>query len=343
MNERLTLNVGIRYDVDTPKTERHNQLSYFNGSVASPLGGQVAGFPNLVGGMEFAKPGARRQTSIDWNNVSPRFGLAFSPDSKTVIHAGFARLFGPSVMEAGSTGTAGFASSTSMIVSNDGLTPLNYLSNPFPYGFNPALGPTPGPNSGALTDIGLTISGNWFVSNATPTIAQWNFNIQRDLPGKFVGEVGYVGNEGDHLDEGENLAYNQLPDSAMALGTGLIDQVANPFYGVITNPNSVLSKATVQRGYLLAPYPQYTGLMVNNVPLGHSIYHSVIAQLQRRFDNGFGILASFTGGKLMDNSGFGSTLNAAGATVHQDFYNQAADWAVSSEDISRRLVWKLHL
>ncbi len=338
LNDRLTLNMGLRYDVDIPRTERHNQLSYFDASVPSPIAGQVAGYPNLMGAMEFAKPGARHQAPTDWNNVSPRFGFAFQVDKKTVFRGAYALIYGPSLMQAGTTGTAGFQSSTNMIVSQDGRLPLNYLSNPFPYGFNPALGPTAGPNSGPLTDIGLSISGNWFVSNASPAIQEWNANIQRELPGKFVGEVGYVANKGNHLDEGENLAANQLPDSNFSLGTHLTDQVPNPFYGVITNPNSVLSTRTVQRAYLLAPYPQYTGLMLNNVPLGNSLYHSVIVQLERRFSSGFGILASYTGGKLIDDSGFASTLDGGGATARQDFYNQKADRSLSAQDISSRFV-----
>jgi hypothetical protein len=220
ITDRFTLNVGLRYDVDTPRTERHNQLSYFNPSVASPLAGQVAGFPNLVGAMDFAKAGARHQAPTDWNNVSPRIGFAFSPDKKTVLHAGYALLYGPSLMQAGTTGTAGFQSSTNMIVSQNALTPTNYLKNPFPYGFNPALGATQGPNSGSLTDIGLAISGNWFPSNASPTIQEWNAIVQRELPFNFVGEIGYVANKGTHLDEGENLAANQLTDNIFPSGLG---------------------------------------------------------------------------------------------------------------------------
>jgi hypothetical protein len=338
LNSRVTLNLGLRYDVDTPRTERHNQLSYFNANVPSPLAGEVAGFPNLMGQMDFARPGAREQGPTDWNNVSPRFGFAIRLNDKTAFRGAYAFLYGPSLLQAGYTGTTGFQSSTSMIVSLDSLTPLNYLSNPFPYGFNPALGATAGPNSGALTNIGLAINGNWFLSNKSPEIQEWNANIQRELPLQFVLEVGYVANKGNALDEGETLAYNQLPDSALALGTKLNSLVANPFYNVITNPNSPLSKSTVQLRYLLAPYPQYTGLGVNNVPLANSIYHSVIVKLERRFSNGFGILASYTGGKLIDDSGFASTLDAGGATSRQDVYNQKADRSVSAQDISSRFV-----
>ena len=343
LNSRVTLNAGLRYDVDTPRTERHNQLSYFNPGVASSLAGQVPGFPNLMGALEFAQPGARAQAPTDWNNVSPRFGFAIKLDEKTVLRGGYAFLYGPSLLQAGYTGTTGFQSSTSMIVSLDGRKPLNSLSNPFPYGFNPALGATQGPNSGALTNIGLAITGNWFPSNKSPEIQEWNANIQRELPGQFVLEVGYVANKGNALDEGETLAYNQLPDSYLSLGTQLTNQVANPFYGVITNPNSPLSQKTVQQSYLLAPFPQYTGLGVNNVPLGNSIYHSVIVQLERRFSKGFGILASYTGGKLIDDSGFASTLDAGGATAKQDVYNQKADRSVSAQDISSRFVASVKL
>jgi hypothetical protein len=338
LNSRVTFNMGLRYDVDTPRTERHNQLSYFNGYVPSPLAGQVPAFPNLLGEMDFAQPGARQQGPTDWNNVSPRFGFAIRLNDKTAFRGAYAFLYGPSLLQAGYTGTTGFQSSTSMIVSLDTRTPLNYLSNPFPYGFNPALGAATGPNSGALTNIGLAINGNWFLSNKSPEIQEWNANLQRQLPGQFVLELGYVANKGNALDEGETLAYDQLPDSALALGSHLNDLVTNPFYGVITNPNSPLSQATVQRRYLLAPYPQYTGLGVNNVPLGNSIYHSFIAQLERRFANGFGILASYTGGKLIDDSGFASTLDAGGATSKQNVYNQKSDRSVSAQDISSRFV-----
>jgi len=338
LSPHVTFNLGLRYDVDIPRTERHNQLSYFDANVPSPLAGQVPGYPNLMGALKFAKPGARQQGPTDWNNVSPRFGFAVTVDSKTVFRGGYALIYGPSLLQAGYTGTTGFQSSTSMIVSLDTHTPLNYLNNPFPYGFNPALGATPGPNSGALTNIGLAINSNWFPSNKSPEIQQWNANVQRQLPWQFILEVGYVGNKGNALDEGESLAYNQLPNSYLALGTKLTNQVPNPFYGVITNPNSPLSNPTVQQSYLLAPFPQYTGLGVNNVPFGNSIYHSVIAQLERRFGQGINLLMSYTGGKLIDDSGFASTLNAGGATSRQDVYNQHADRSVSAQDVSSRFV-----
>jgi hypothetical protein len=337
--DRLTFNIGVRYDVDVPKTERHNQLSYFNADVPSPLGA-VPGFPNLMGAMEFAKDGARHQVPTDWNNISPRLGFAYSPDKKSLVSGGYAMLYGPSLMQVSNTGTLGYSASTAMIVSQNGATALNYLSNPFPNGFNPQLGATPGPNSGALTSIGLGFNGNYFPSNKSPTIQEWNLTLQRELPGGFVGKIGYVGNKGDHLDQGESYNYSQLPDSAMALGSKLLTLVPNPFYGIITNPNSVLSTPTIQQRYLLGKYPQYAdSVSVNNVPLGHSIYHSVIVQLQRRFTNGIGLLISYTGGKLLDDGGFASTLNYAnGGSSRQDFFNQRADWSVSTEDISSRFV-----
>jgi hypothetical protein len=341
LNSRVTINMGVRYDVDHPRTERHNQLSYFNPSVPSPLAGQVPGFSHLMGALEFAQPGAREQGSTDWNNIAPRIGFAVKIDSKTAFRAAYGILYGPSLLQAGYTGTSGFQGSTNMIVSLDGRTPVNYLSNPFPYGFNPALGATPGPNSGALTNVGLAISGNWFPSNASPMIQEWNATVQRELPWNFLMEVGYVANKGNHLDEGESLAYNQLPASDQSLGTQLTNLVPNPFYNIITNPNSVLSKPTVQYGYLLAPYPQYTGLNLSSVPFANSIYHSAIVKLERRFARGFGILVSYTGGKLIDDSGFASTLDAGGATARQNVYNQKSDRAVSAQDISSRFVTSL--
>lgn len=338
VTDRLTLNIGFRYDVDIPKTERHNQLSYFDPSVASPLG-SVPGFSNLMGAMEFARSGARRQVPTDWNNISPRFGLAYSVHKGTLFTTGYALVYGPSLMQASNSGTLGYSQTTSMIVSNDSLTPTNYLDNPFPNGFNSALGATVGPYSGVNTSMGLAFSGNYFPSNASPASEQWNAAIQQELPGKLVAKVGYVGTNGLHLSQGESYNYSQLPHSAMALESALITQVANPFYGYITNSNSKLASSKVQQEYLLGQYPQYAdSVSVNGVPLGHSRYNSVIVQLQRRFDSGLGVLMSYTGSKLMDTGGFASTLNAGGSSALQDFYNQRADWSLSTEDVSSRFV-----
>lgn len=337
----LTLNLGLRYEVDNPRTERFNRMSYFDLGARSPIAGRVPGFPNLVGEMRFVDPKNRYQTPTDFNNVSPRFGFAYRIGQKTVARGGYGLMYAPSAMQSATreAGFEGFDSNTSMIVSLDGRTPLNYLRHPFPDGFEIPLGAAPGPISGPNTALGLNMQSSWFIDYVNPVVQQWNFNLQRQLPGSIVVEAGYMGSKGNHLLDGETTAYNQLPASFFAMGDSLNDLVPNPFAGAIVNPLSTLSRPTVRRGQLLRPYPQYTAMNARWRPTGNSIYHGFTLRVDKRFSRGLGFLVSYTAGKLIDDCGFGNTITSVNSnTARQDAYNRASDRSVSSEDISQRLV-----
>ncbi|HZS51704.1 MAG TPA: TonB-dependent receptor [Bryobacterales bacterium] len=338
----LTLNLGLRYEVDVPRTERYNRLSYFNLNEPSPIAGRVPGFPNLVGAMHFVTPGHRQQTPTDWNNFGPRFGFAYKIGSKTVARGGYGIMYAPSVMQAagytGTMGTEGITSSTNFITSLDGRIPINFVSNPFPNGFNLPLGATPGPTSGPSTDLGLGAGSSWFIDYRNALIQQWNFNVQRDLFSNTVIELGYVASKGNHLVDGEGgMAYNQLPSSFFSLGNSLNNLVPNPFYGIIVNPTSVLSQPTVTLAQLLRPYPQYTSLSPSRKPQANSLYHSFTLRAEKRYSQGLGFLLSYTFGKLIDDAS--STVTFLGPSGNkQDFYNRKAERAVSTQDVSSRLV-----
>ena len=359
VTNKLTLNVGLRYDVDIPRTERYNRLSYFDTDAPSPIAGKVpasacAACGNLKGAMLFVGlPGSkygRHQTPTDTNNFGPRFGFAYHALPKTVIRGAYAILYSPSVMQAagtsGSSGTEGFESSSPMNVTIDnGKTFLTNLSNPFP-AFNLPPGSTPSPIGGPSTQLGLGISSGLFIDYQNPMIQQWNFNIQQEVKGSWIVQAGYLGSKGQHLIDGEsNMPITQLRASALALGAGLTQQVANPFFGVIANPTSTLGTSpTVQARQLLSPYPQYSGISAFRKPQANSNYHSMILSAEKRFSKGFGLLFSFTGSKLIDDASQVVTfLGAAGNK--QDFYNRKGEKSVSAQDQSRRMVissnWEL--
>ncbi len=186
--------------------------------------------------------------------------------------------------------------------------------------------------------MGLAVGNIWFPSNQSPVTQQWNATLQRELRGGWLVELGYLANKGNHLCDGETLAYNQLPASYLLLCEKLNSQVANPFYGVITNPNSTLSRPTVVYRQLLSPFPRYITVNPAPPPFGNSLYHSFQARVERRFAKGVGVRVAYTGGKLIDDSGFASTLNAGGASTRQDVYIRRLDRAVSTQDVSSRLV-----
>lgn len=350
---KLTLNLGVRYDVDTPRTERYNRLSFFNENLPSPLQGQVsssASCPNcgnLMGQMVFVgtpqDPFGRHQTPTDLNNWAPRVGFAYNIFKDTVVRGAYGIMYAPSMMQAagtsGTSGTEGFQSSTPLNTTfNNGQTFATTLSNPFPSGFITPLGKTPGPYSGALTDIGAGMGQGFFIDYVNPVIQQWNFTVQQQIKGNWLVQVGYLGSKGQHLPDGESsFTYDQAPDSDLALGSALTAQVANPFYGIIQNPTSVYAQPTIQANYLLGRFPQYTAVNAFRIPQANSNYQSFIASAEHRYKNGLTMLVSFTGSKLLDDASQVVTYIGQAGTK-QDFYCYKCDKSVSAQDVPQRLV-----
>jgi hypothetical protein len=340
--KKLTFNIGLRWDVDIPRSERYNRLSYFDIDATSPIAGKVPGFPNLVGQMKFVGANNRRQTPTDMNNWGPRFGFAYAINQRTVFRAAYGILYSPSVLQAsgtsGSSGTQGFQQSSSVTRSFDGdITPLATLANPFANGFNRPLGAAGGPE----TQTGLGIGDSFFNDWVNPIVQEWSANLQRDLGAGFVIEAGYLANKGNHLIDGEsNMTYNQLPASFFALGNQLLgqNQVPNPFYGVAgINPTSALARPTVAYNQLIRRYPQYTSVNAFRKPQGNSIYHAFTLSATKRYSHGLNLQFSFTGGKLLDDVSQTVTFLGAAGTK-QDFYCRRCERSLSAQDVSHRTV-----
>jgi hypothetical protein len=291
-------------------------------------------------------PGAaygRHQTPTDLNNWAPRVGFAYNIFQHTVVRGAYGILYAPSVLQAagtsGTAGTEGFTGGTPLNTTFDnGATFVASLSNPFPSGFIRPLGKAPGPYSGPLTDIGATIQDSNFIDYVNPVVQQWNFNIQQEVKGNWIIQVGYLGSKGQHLPDGESsMTYDQLPASFLPLGSGLNANVANPFYGVIQNPTSAYAQPTIKASLLLDAYPQYSGVNGFRKPQANSNYQSFIASAEHRYKNGLTTLVSFTGGKLLDDAS--QVVNYIGqAGTKQDFYCRKCEKSVSSQDVPRRLV-----
>lgn len=340
VSKRLVLNVGLRWDVEKGRTERYKQLSYFDFDSILPIAQQV-GMPNLRGGLTFVGAGGNppRQFDTDWNNFAPRFGFAYSVNSKTVVRGGYGIFFLPYIGAASgwASGINGFMSYTPQVSSPDGLRPGDPLSNPFPKGLQL---PT-APGTGLLTNLGQDFgaSGRDGAIDRSARVAysqQWNLNIQRELPGQITIETAYVGNKGTKLTDGPlGKQLNQLTPEQMQLGNQLLQSVPNPFQSFVkTGP---LSQPTVTRGQLLRPYPQFLNVYNFRPALGSSIYHAFQARVEKRFSKGFTLLASFTGGKLIEDTS--QTVGFLGpAPTHQNIYDMRADRSVASQDVSRRLV-----
>ena len=326
VNERLTLNLGIRYDLETPRTERFDRMNYFDPEARSPLASQVPQFPDLRGGLVFAgvDGNSRWQFKTDRNNISPRIGGAFQLNDKTVLRSAYAHVYGPSYQQAnGTVGPFGFRTENLWVSTLDGITPFRLLRDPYPDGFQPS----PGASEGLLTGVGSTLQAPLRDRSLTPWNAQWNVTIQRELPWSTSIEVAYVGTEGHDLQTNteSGLNINQLDPQYLALGSSLNQLVANPFYGVVQS--GVLVAPQVSRAQLLRPYPQFTDIIPLQATGGESTYHALQMSVTRRMSGGLMLAGSYAWSKAFDEG-----------ENHQNSYDVRASRAIASFDIPHRLV-----
>jgi len=326
VSRTLTLNLGLRWEYETPRTERYDRMNWFDPSVPNPLANQVSGFPNLAGGLQFVNVGenARSQYDHDYNNIAPRFGFAWQLLPKTVLRGGFGLFFAPSPQTAhGTVGPFGFRVENLWLASLDSVTPNQTLTNAFSEGFRPV----PGSSEGLLTATGGRVEAV-LRNTVVPYTSQWNLSLQQELPGDFLFEAGYIGNRGFQLmrsAEGQ-MTLNQLPTSAMAMGSQLNTLVDNPFYGVVNQ--GVLSQPRVTVGQLMRPYPQFTDIIPLYWGGSSSNYHSLQTTMKKRLSAGLLLEGSYVWSKTIEEP----------LTQHQDSYNLRASRGLAPIDIPHRFV-----
>ena len=331
VSKTFTINFGIRYEAETPRTERYNRLTNFDYQALSPLSTQTN---PIFGGLTFAGTGdlSRYDANVDTNNVAPRFGFSWHLTPKTVIRAGGGLFYGTTWgfgTQGSQYGISGFTAATTLVNSLDGVTPIVSLSNPYPSGLNAATGST----LGLATLLGQDVT-YYDRNNVTPHTAQWNFDIQRELPAGFLFDIAYVGTKGVKYTLDRQM--NQLPDSALALGDNLRTLVANPFFGRIAN--GALAGATVSRAQLLRPYPQFTNITSSVAAWGWSNYHALQVKVEKRYSKDLTLLGSYTYSKMIDvgaGTFGGETLGGGGI---QDWNNLGAERSPSTLDQTHRLI-----
>jgi hypothetical protein len=292
VKSNLTLNLGLRWEHETPITERYNRaVNGFNPTVVNPASaGAAAAYAasyaagaytktfvqpptpsqfNTLGALTFASSNNRYVYNTKSYMFSPRIGVAWTPaalGTGTVIRAGFGIFVSPiEILDNGSSSTVptlsqqGFSQTTPFVPTNNNfLTPANTLSNPFPTGILPQ-GSSVGP--GAFLGQGISFF-NPNVSN--PYDIRWNFSIQRQLPGQMVLEVAYIGNHALRLPITTQLDYiprqylSTLPSRDVNLNTALTSTVPNPFRNQIPSGGGSLNTSTnIALNQLLVPFPQY--------------------------------------------------------------------------------------
>ena len=335
----LTLNLGLRWEYEAPMTERYNVFTNFDPGLAAPI--QVPGL-NLHGGPTFpGASGTRGVTDPLHSMWAPRLGLAYQALPNLVVRSGYGITYIP-VKGTVIPNYTGYSPITIMVTSLDGgLTPKDLVSNPFPNGLNQ---PT-GSKLGATTGLGGDLQTQ--MRDPKPGyMQQWNFTLQFEPRPNWLVEGAYVGSKGTHVLNAQARNLDQIAPSNLALGNALLQSVPNPFFGTIsTGP---LSGPTVPRQQLLLPYPQYNSVFGGWSSTGDSIYHAFALKIEKRFSQGFSLLAAYTLSKTIDGAiGNGGGVRPGGTTDVGiiNWYNLRAERSKGIEDVPQRLVltalWEL--
>ncbi len=342
LSRKLTLNLGVRYELETAMTERFNRsVAGFAYDAANPIAAAAqanyAGNPlpelpvsqfQVLGGVTF--PGVngnpRQLWDSDKNNLAPRVGIAYAVRPKTVLRAGYGIYYGPIGTLYSNSIQTGFSQTTPIQASlNNGLTYQATLANPF---LNGILQPV-GAAGGLATNLGQDLS---FFDRArkNPYSQRWSFGFQHELPLQFVAEVNYVGNRVTQISTARNL--NAVPNDLLSTSPvrdqaqiNFLDQtVPNPFFGL----GSVYTR-NISRRQLRLAYPEFSDISVQQ-PVGYAWYHSMQAKLERRLNNGFSYEMSATWSKNMQAIDF---LNGADSVPYRSISDLDRTWRVTASGI----------
>ncbi len=330
VSERLTLNLGVRYEYEAATTDSENRnvrgfdptatLTITNTAEAAYAANPIPQVPasafKVRGGLMFASDEHPGFWNADKNNIEPRVGFAYKLTDKTVARGGWGIYTVPFIIS-GNVQT-GFSQSTPLTASQDrGLTFVGTLNNPYPNGVLQPAGNTLGPN----TFLGQSLGRFMPLDIRNAQNMRYQIQVQRELPAQWLLEVGYIGSRGYRLTADAEL--NSIPAQYLSTSrsrdqanTDFLNQlVPNPFFNLLPTG---FNAATVARSQLLRPFPQF-----NNVPTsaddGNSTYNSAQMKLEKRFTHGYSVIGSYTFSRYMERV---SKLNATDAAYENRLSDQ---------------------
>ena len=377
VTNKLTLNLGLRYDLQGPWSERFNRQSFFDSTAQSWLSNPAAtaglaslpGLPGTKGDVFLVNPsGKRTNIPLDKTEVSPRIGFAYSVNPKTVVRSGYGIFWIPNYVSFGLNPNNDPVNdaTTSYTGTVNGNVPTNTINTPF----LPTIVPPVGRTLGTLgtqqyvtqTVQSFAIAGDALTNHPAGYVQQWNLNIQRELPSHFFVSAAYVGSKGTHLplydseiDQlGDNFfaqAATQCAAQVAVTGTRCVGTVPsgvptvtaltpvpNPFFDTATGTAFALGSSTTTIGQLNRPFPQYSSLRLAGQGNYDSTYNSFQLTVERRFPSGGSLLVAYTNAKLIsDADTLTNWLEVATGSI-QDHTNLRAERSLSSQDVPQRLV-----
>jgi len=357
VSSKLTVNLGLRWDVTTPVTEAWNRLSWMNETIGNP-GAVTSGGTQLSGAYQFAgtgtgRTGTKTPQSIYWKAFAPRLGFAYALTPTTVIRSAYGIYYAPIIVNGfAQVESTGFSNSCRISAAGNTTAPIIQpgTMTGYPCVQPPFIDPTI--SNGALGGSPSTILNDTVEPGR---IQSWNIDIQHQLAKNFMLDVAYVGSHADHL-QAEQRAPNQLPVSDLSygpcLGVLVTQQAGNPACAgkpTVATPytnfaNDWGSGATV--GQALRPFPQYSDLQLDNAeegnPFGFYTYEALQVKLEKRFSGGLTFHAAYAWAKTLTNAdgiyppegGWNTQDNSS----MQNNYNASAEKSLSAQDIPQWFV-----
>ncbi|MBM3726778.1 MAG: carboxypeptidase regulatory-like domain-containing protein [Acidobacteria bacterium] len=307
LTQRLTLNLGLRYEFFTAMRDPQDRLSRFldrTNAIPEFQGAGTPVIPAAAASLRTAPPiynGAWVFTDSDnrnsWNPpktlLMPRLGLAWRANNNTAIRIGWARYIVPATLTdglgiLGSVPYPGFDATSTTIAPLQGI-PQQRFSDPFPGG----LVPVSGKRFGRYTNLGT--SATWYQQDFEPAVNdRFNISVQRQLPWKVLADITFFMNIGRSAPYTYDL--NQVdPRIGFRVQNAVTAAVANPFFGLAADkfPGQLRTQRNVAVSQLLRPYPQYETLNETLRGGRGNRYRSLQMQFQRPFVNGFNFVVGY--------------------------------------------------
>jgi Carboxypeptidase regulatory-like domain len=285
-SNRLTLNLGARWTLHFPSTEKDNQGAVFN------LATQQLDYLGVDGNSRSAR-------ELHFDNVAPRIGFTYLLAPQTVVRSGFGIVF---IDQSGIT--TPFTTPQFPFIQNVQQKTGDSVNSAFALSNGPSVAPIPfTPNAG----LGQSV----YTANRTAGsgyVQQWNLAVQRAITNNMSAEIAYVGSHIVHVGiPDSNL--NQLTEAQLAQGSSLQTTVPNPYYGQIP-ASSPLGGKTISEAQLIKPYPRFQNVATYRNNSGNTNYNALQAKVEQRLSHGIALLFSYTHSKLMDDASsvFSSTV-----------------------------------
>jgi hypothetical protein len=330
ISRKLTLNLGLRWDLFMPRHEHNTNISGFDPSVPNPGAG------NRLGAIGFLGNGPGRDNTRSsfadtyYKAFGPRIGFAYQLGPHTVLRGGYGLSYGQGNANAGLRDSQkfiyGFNAAPSYASTDAGVTPAFNWDGGFPTNWPhpPFIDPT------VQNGTNVTMVGKG--DGRPPDFQNYQFSVQQELAGKTAVELAYVGVKGTHLGNAL-MSINQVDPKYLSLGTVLTQSVtsAAAVAAKIPIPYAGFTGSVAQA---LRPYPQFLNIVNNSSPTGNSTYNALQVKLTKRLSHGITMQGAYTWAKALTDG----SIAAGGGPSGQDFYNRRLEKSLSPNDVPQVFV-----